>query len=549
MLGCSLSYKEESQLSGSETRFSSSEVIYGTDDRVEIEEWDNEGNAKELSKAVLSLYKENNSDPERIKLPSPLCEEEPFRNQSRDALCTGTLIAPDIVLTASHCLKNNSQCKGFVWKFDYPGEESKKKSYHCSHLIRSKDYYQNKGLDFVFVKLTEPVLDRNPISLDEGAQHIEFFEKEKIFAIGNPSGFPLKAMKGEVTEKNEEEVFFKTNIDSYRGNSGAPIFTQKESRLIGLLISGEKDFEFDSLRKCYYSKKCLESDDSVCLGEKAISLSKVRESYKWILEEKNKLGKKLFKHFDSFEKACLSEELDSKSRYVLSLLEEKTRSQNCETINSRLKKAKYLDLSSSSIEDPYALSFFNNVEFLNLEENKIKNLEFLNSFSKLQLLYLKGNKEINKVNVENLKALKDLKKFSFSNGKAFAEFLKEKPNLSSLYIDSMDPEILLLISELSELKELSIEESDLTTTSFLSQLSSLEKLSLKKNKLKEILFIDGLQRLRSLNISHNLIEDLSPLYSLEKLYSFQAEGNPIKDCPLDSLSFPLRKFCEKRLGL
>ena len=46
-----------------------------------------------------------------------------------------------------------------------------------------------------------------------------------------------------------------------------------------------------------------------------------------ILEEKNKLGKKLFKHFDSFEKACLSEDLDPKSRYVLSLLEEKTRSQ------------------------------------------------------------------------------------------------------------------------------------------------------------------------------------------------------------------------------
>ena len=555
MLGCSFSFKGESEFSKKEVRFSSSEVIYGIDDRFEIDDWDEEGNAKELSRAVLSLYRKKNGDPAQSnKLPTPLCEEEPFRDQSRDALCTGILVAPDIVLTAGHCLKVNNQCKGLVWKFDYPSPKStpspllekEKNFYRCSHVIRPKDYYQNKSLDFVFVKLTEPVLEREPISLEEGLQQVEIEDNEKIFAIGNPSGLPLKVMKGRVTVKSEGEYFFKTNIDSYRGNSGGPIFTSKESRLIGLLLSGEKDFEFDSLRSCYYSKKCLEGEESGCSGEKAISISKIYESYKWVLENKNKLGKKVFSDFQNFERACSSDELDSKSRYFLSLLEEKARSQDCKIIKSRLEKAKYLDLNSSSIEDSYALSFFDNLEFLNLENNNIRDFNFLKSFSKLKLLYLKGNKKISDLKIENLKSLK---KLSFTNGRLFIDSLKEMSNLSSLHIDSIDSQVLTIVSELKELKELVIEDSNLLETSFLRELRELEKLSLKNNKLKETLFISKIQTLRSLDISENLIEDLSPLYSLEKLYSFKADGNPIKECPMDGLSFPLRHFCKRYTDL
>ena len=315
ILGCSVSFEWDKQLFKKEVRFNSSEVIYGTDDRVEIDDWDEKGNVKELSIAVLSLYKENGENSELSKLPTPLCKEEPFRDQPRKAICTGILIAPDMVLTAGHCLKKNNQCKSLVWKFDYPGpeaslnlrSEAEKKTYRCSHVIRPKNYYQNKRLDFAFVKLVEPVLERNPFSLQEGLQDLEIRDSDEIFAFGNPSGFPLKVMKGEVTVKNEGNLFFKTNIDSYRGNSGAPIFTKKESRLIGLLVSGEKDFEFDSLKGCYYSKKCLEGEESNCSGEKAISISNIHESYRWVKDKKNKLGKKLFSHFESFEKACSSD--------------------------------------------------------------------------------------------------------------------------------------------------------------------------------------------------------------------------------------------------
>ena len=122
--------------------------------------------------------------------------------------------------------------------------------------------------------------------MEKGLLQAEFKNNEQIFAIGNPSGFPLKVMKGEVTNKNEGKLFFKTNIDSYRGNSGAPVFTQKESRLIGLLVSGEKDYEFDKLRGCYYSRKCSEQESLNCSGEKVISISQIKESYKWAFGKK-----------------------------------------------------------------------------------------------------------------------------------------------------------------------------------------------------------------------------------------------------------------------
>tara|TARA_Y100001954_G_scaffold64474_1_gene70181 strand:- start:1107 stop:2954 length:1848 start_codon:yes stop_codon:yes gene_type:complete len=554
ILGCSVSFEWDKNNFKKKVRFDSSEVIYGIDDRVEIDDWDGKGNVKELSTSVLSLYKENGEEAKLNRLPSPLCEGEPFRDQPRKALCTGILIAPDMVLTAGHCLKKNNQCKNLVWKFDYPGPEAslnrpseeEKKAYRCSHVIRPKNYYQNRRLDFAFVKLEEPVLERNPFSLEEAIQDIEIRDGEGVFAIGNPSGFPLKVMKGEVTFKNEDGLFFKTNIDSYRGNSGAPIFTKKESRLIGLLVSGERDFEFDSLKGCYYSKRCLEGEESNCSGEKAISISNIYESYKWIKDKKNNHGKKLFSHFKSFEKACSSDELDAKSKYFLSLLEEKARSQNCSTIKKRLERARYLDLSSSFIEDSYALSFFSNLEFLNLENNNIEDLEFLNSFSNLQLLYLKGNNKLNKIDIDNLNGLK---KLSFSNRLPFVGSFKDMTSLSSLIVENIDPRILSSISDLEELKELSIKDSNLSSSSFLNGLSNLEKLSLTKSKLKDILFVSRIPKIRFLDISENLIEDLSPLYSLENLYSFKAEGNPIKDCPLNSVSFALKSFCEKRAGL
>ncbi|MEE2744576.1 MAG: trypsin-like peptidase domain-containing protein [Bdellovibrionota bacterium] len=504
------------------TTFFKSPVIYGSDDRKELSSIQDE-HLKGLSDAVVSMISHKKEN-----LNRPLCEGEAFALQSKKAICSGVLVGPDLILTAGHCLRNLGRCKDYYWTFDYKLNEEKEVRYECAYAIRPEGYYQNRSLDFLFVKLTKKVEKRTPITIGD----LESLDKgDEVIAMGNPSGLPLKAMEGKVTEGLNDGIF-KTDIDSFKGNSGAPVFSKKDGQFRGILISGEKDYEFDSLRNCYFSRKCTEGD---CEGENVLNVSLMKGDLEKSL---NKTEHALVSSYSSFKESCESSDINVESKYLLTLLQEKTRSQQCSEIEKRLKRAHFLDLNSSGLEDVSLLRFFDNLSNLNLENNKIKDIKFLKNYRNLKFLSVLGNPI---EDVDSLKPLIGLERLSLSGELNFGFHLFK--NLRSLRLEK-SLEINKSFSSLKKLEELEIINSDLEDISFLEEMENIKNLTLKKNKIKDVSSLGLLTSLKFLDISFNSIADLSPLNSLEKLYVFKGDHNPLEVCPKNEGPLAIKNFCK-----
>jgi V8-like Glu-specific endopeptidase len=519
------------------SKFISSPVIYGNDDRNEISSI-KENLLKSLSRAVVSMIPIE-SDHLRKR---PLCQDQPFFDQSREAVCSGVLVGPDLILTAGHCLKNIGQCKNYHWTFDYKinseDPEMKQEFYKCAYAMRPKGFYKKRNLDFLLVKLDRKVETRRPILLSKDP--LEFKVGDEVVAMGNPSGLPLKAMSGKVLAPLNKHHIIKTDIDSFGGNSGAPVFSKKNGSLMGLLISGEKDYELDSLRDCYLNKKCSNEN---CEGENVLSFEVMKNDIKKAFTRSELVLSDGSYEYSSFKELCESETLNDQMIHTIGVLKEKVRSQNCEYIEKRLKKAKYLDLSSSGIEEAFPLLFFDNLIYFNLENNRIKKLQFLENFKGVKSLFLQGNPLEKMTFLKSLKKIEGLSLTLVKNKEQSFEGLK---NLKSLRIDQAH-ELKKRFSFPDSLEKLEIENSEIEDISFLETMGGLTHLSLKKNKIRDISSLELIPSLRYLDLSFNLIEDLSPLSSLENIYVFKGEENPIKVCLKEKGPLVLRRFCQDSL--
>ncbi|MDE2291248.1 MAG: trypsin-like serine protease, partial [Elusimicrobia bacterium] len=93
-----------------------------------------------------------------------LCPEERFKGQAQGAFCSGSLVAPDLVMTAGHCVDSEDQCKAgikFVFGFDVgaggkaPSEVPADQVYGCAQVVARQ--LDMNGPDFTLVRLDRPV--------------------------------------------------------------------------------------------------------------------------------------------------------------------------------------------------------------------------------------------------------------------------------------------------------------------------------------------------------------------------------------------------------
>lgn len=256
-------------------------VIYGDDNRTLISELvsDEDSKALELSRSVLAQIPnwritENNKDFISIQTKDlqsglKICEGERFLNLPLVSACTAFLVGPDLIATAGHCVKDKYDCKKQTWVLDYDTEMNfiapvgsaifqKDQTYACAELL---GWSENAKLDYAIIRLDRKITDRSPLKLRREGKTSS---NESLMTIGHPLGMPKMLASNIYIRDNSQTYVFKTNADTFSGNSGSPVFGTQSGLVEGILVRGDDDFKMDIDLGCQRPASC---GDKECRGE------------------------------------------------------------------------------------------------------------------------------------------------------------------------------------------------------------------------------------------------------------------------------------------
>jgi V8-like Glu-specific endopeptidase len=254
--------------------------IYGNDDRVDYYQADEV--MKKLAGSTAAMFKDSDIPLDEasgryalrkltLKEKYNLQAGEKFEGQPVGAFCSGALVGEDLVLTSGHCFQPDSRggpCGRIKFVFGYavtgqgktPSDFSADDVFSCSKVTyqRVQDDVSsfackgascrqgtpgNLGPDWALVKLDRKVKGRYPLAVSRQALN----RGAKLAAIGYPSGLPVKvASDGKVRTVVSTAGYFVTDLDTFGGNSGAPVFNLATYRIEGVLSRGGVDYMYDN---------------------------------------------------------------------------------------------------------------------------------------------------------------------------------------------------------------------------------------------------------------------------------------------------------------
>lgn len=275
------------------------DLIYGDDDRYEVDLY-NEAEFVEMANSValrvpkkrLSIDR-NNEDQYIFPLISlkkampDLCESERFVDQVSLGNCSGFLVGPKTLVTAGHCMFNESECSNNKWVFGFKeGMKSllKDQVYSCAKVISQKYIYTDKEVsDYAVIELDREVKNYKPLKTRKFGRVLL---NTPLVVLGHPLGLPMKATDGGVVSRmndieREHKIksfflrshYFTANLDTYAGNSGSPVFNKKTGRVEGILIQGADDFVYNREKDCRESRR--NSNSHLETYEKVMRINKV----------------------------------------------------------------------------------------------------------------------------------------------------------------------------------------------------------------------------------------------------------------------------------
>ena len=254
-------------------------IIYGEDNRVEPSSSHdpvvleaNQATATMIRRDRLRLRRDGDFELTQLdmKKRGDFCASETYAEQASHGTCGGVLISKNIILTAGHCMPEESICRDYVWVFGYeqgsePWHEARRvradQVYSCQGVIDqldngdiSSDMFRMMGFtvdhyDYALIQLERPVTCARPAKFADPDLALE---GRSVFTISNPFGM-LKKLSANARifapedHKNASEFnlsmlvfnsFFITNLDIGPGSSGSPIFDSKSGKIVGLISSG-----------------------------------------------------------------------------------------------------------------------------------------------------------------------------------------------------------------------------------------------------------------------------------------------------------------------
>lgn len=259
--------------------------IFGDDDRKEVK--DAEG-IKDFVRATAAMVSKDMIDGNELigytlrEMLSDRFETDNFDDNVRYldqptvANCTGFLIAPDILITAGHCVKTLEDAQRWIWVFDYTNELEYDEYYKFIEVPENNMYEVVKVLasildnetkqDYAVLKLDRKS-DRAPYRFRTSG---EVSKNSRVNTIGTPTGLPLKFSENAIVVSNEEEQFFKSDIDAFPGNSGGPVF-DPNGFIEGILVRGATqysngtysgDYKYDAECDCIKTVEFTSAEDN-----------------------------------------------------------------------------------------------------------------------------------------------------------------------------------------------------------------------------------------------------------------------------------------------
>jgi hypothetical protein len=265
----------------------SERVIYGVDNRIDVYQ-EKDMLWRELARSTVALMEESTltQTATGYKIAGTnygasqlLCKAEPFYEQNTAAFCSGSLIAPDLIMTAGHCVRSQAACEGIKFVFDFayrtqgvaPVSVGQDDVYSCKELIHS-ELNNSTMSDYSLVRLDRPVVGRKPLTVrTQGKVTVG----DPLTVIGHPSGLPTKIADGANVRDASSGPFFVANLDTYGGNSGSAVFNSDTGVVEGILVRGATDFVYKQLGNCYLSNVCPSGG---CRGEDVTRVSEIFSS-------------------------------------------------------------------------------------------------------------------------------------------------------------------------------------------------------------------------------------------------------------------------------
>ncbi len=276
----------------SQTVYEMLRVIYGEDNRRNFYESDITPEERTDAEKVGCLVKKNqlkkNSDGTYSLISQKtygekykLCADEKFAREPVISFCSGFAVSPKLFVTAGHCL-NVSDLANTVIVYGYKmllnGEANlviSPNDVYELHNIRGREY-QGSGNDYAVIEIKGSFIPSRIASVRQTGQ---IPDNTNLHVIGYPCGLPVKIASGSSVFNNSMSGYFVINSDTYRGNSGSPVFNSKTHQVEGILVRGEDDFNFIELTSCFRSARCPK-DIGKCRGEDVSRISQFQHLIK-----------------------------------------------------------------------------------------------------------------------------------------------------------------------------------------------------------------------------------------------------------------------------
>jgi Leucine-rich repeat (LRR) protein len=482
----------------------------------------------------------------------------------RDELtvCSGTMIARDLVLTAAHCLEKVKQ-SGATTMSAYkvvlgPSVTDRTPDTTFDILetgIHPRFWNDHRGaFDYAWIRLRQPVSGVSFPKLPLNRRHGDRLLRDSPTLViagfglsslipplpGEPPKLGIKRVgKSPINYRSGVEVFAgNREIDSCTGDSGGPAFIKEQDSasdmiLIGVTSRGPmpcaSDYEagaygLTSEALCWLrSSASYRSDDPIlgdfCVRDSAQGASTDDDA---IIREQN------------FVEACTNPGLSEASRHDLmqlfdvAVIPADTSRDGCSRLNTFLSTVKDLNISSRHMRQLTWLRHATNLETLDASDNMLQTVRGLESLKHLKRLDVRNNA------ITNIRGLRRLAAKITVFG-------------ANTQLTNIDETTYREIAELgaaagNERRSMILALRDILVAGDIKRksrdLALKRELNLERRNLRSVEGLSNLENLEELNIVNNKgIKDWSPLLTLPRLrwlrYSL-ADGAPSE--VLDTLS-------------